>query len=345
MSQVAPGLRRRIAAALGVGGTASANTAAVDVLLDTDPGVVDASVRSLLSEVPSLPEGQRRALAERALQLMKPRKGHVLLPASEAALVRLLAGLGDPRGEAVFWARLAPTFPPEIRAAALQALGSLPPPQGKERFEQLLACAADPDFRVAAPALMILKAIPVSDRNLGTWLSLLDAPDVAVRRFAIDQLAGRDRPDVAAALVRQLYHPDQGLRDLAQERLGGMKHGRGALLAALLDAESPEQAWSLARAQVRFARDDDAKNQARLFTQMSKFLEAGDRRADALLFLLREADPEGLQEKLLDKAVALRKKKKYEPALTYLKVLARDPAIGFAVRQELAFCGLKVSAK
>ena len=40
MGHVAPGLRRRIAAAMGVGGTTSAETAALTTLLDSDPGVV-----------------------------------------------------------------------------------------------------------------------------------------------------------------------------------------------------------------------------------------------------------------------------------------------------------------
>ena len=43
--------------------------------------------------------------------------------------------------------------------------------------------------------------------------------------------------------------------------------------------------------------------------------------------------------------MAKRKKKDYETALKYLKLLARDPAVGFAVRLELALCGLKTSGK
>src|SRR5262249_21836282 len=54
MSQVAPGLRRRLAAALAVGGTRTANTAAVEALLDNDPGVVSAAVSSLMGKIPSL---------------------------------------------------------------------------------------------------------------------------------------------------------------------------------------------------------------------------------------------------------------------------------------------------
>src|SRR5262249_6813581 len=53
----------------------------------------------------------------------------------------------------------------------------------------------------------------------------------------------------------------------------------------------------------------------------------------------------GLRDRLEAKAVAARKKKDYEGALAYLKLLARDPSIGFSIRLELAFCGLKVSSK
>jgi hypothetical protein len=75
-----------------------------------------------------------------------------------------------------------------------------------------------------------------------------------------------------------------------------------------------------------------------------KYVEAGDRRADALLFLLRETDAEGLRDHLHERALSLRKKKDYATALIYLRLLGRDPAVGPAIRLELAACGLKVSA-
>src|SRR5206468_11794831 len=59
MSKVAPGLRRRIASAMGAAGTSTAETAAVDALLDSDPGVVAAAASSLISEVTSLGDAQR----------------------------------------------------------------------------------------------------------------------------------------------------------------------------------------------------------------------------------------------------------------------------------------------
>jgi hypothetical protein len=90
-------------------------------------------------------------------------------------------------------------------------------------------------------------------------------------------------------------------------------------------------------------REYRAELRRTLFAQACDYLEKEDRRADAFLFLLREADPRALRDQLADRATALRKKKRYAVALAYLRLLARDPACGEPIRQELAACGLKVS--
>lgn len=343
MAKVAPGLRRYIAAALGSGGTVSAETAAVTVLLDSDPNVVDAAVRSLLGEVPSLTAAARRALADRVLELLGGKKAARPAAHSEAALLRLLAALGDPRAEAIFWARTEPAHAAPLRAAALQALGTLPVPTQRDKWQRLLASAADPDFRVAAPALMILKAATVGDRNLDDWLPLLAAPDPTVRRFGLEKLGAKDHPKVAAALLAQLDHPDRSLRDQALAALGRLKHGREALVEALHQADTPDRAWTLARAQAPLAGDYAPALRDRIFDLACTYLEAGDRRADPLLFLLREADGRALRDRLEERALKLRQKKQYAAALIYLRLLARDPACGDPTRFELAACGLKLS--
>jgi len=74
MPKVAPGLRRYIASALAAAGTASAETAAVAVLLDRDPGVVEAAGRSLLAQVPALTPAHRKALADQLLALISNKR-------------------------------------------------------------------------------------------------------------------------------------------------------------------------------------------------------------------------------------------------------------------------------
>jgi hypothetical protein len=161
----------------------------------------------------------------------------------------------------------------------------------------------------------------------------------------MERVGERDSAEVADALMDQLPHPDRSLREAALARLSRLEHGRDALARALLDADTPDRAWVLARAQAPLVKDYPADWRQRVFERAGDYLEAGDRRADALLFLLREADPAELHERLEQRALALRKKKNYAAALLYLKLLARDPACGFPTRLELAACGLKVSSK
>jgi HEAT repeat protein len=344
MHLVAPGLRRRIAGAVAAAGTAGAETVAIDALLDKDPGVVDAATRSLIAEVPSLTEAHRTALTANLLEVLAAARKAPLLPASETAMLRLLAALADPAAEATFWERTLTPHPPEIRSAALQALGKLQLTLSRDKLKRLLQCAADHDFRVAAPALMIVKAVPVTDKTLSDWLILLDAPDPAVRSLGIAKISERDRPEVAAALLGQIEHPDAGLRKEALTALARLKEGRKALLDGLLAATSPDAAWLLARTLASTAAELTPDLRRRLLNEAGARIEAGDRRADALLFLLREADAHALRDDLEERALALRKKKDYATALHYFRLLTRDPSCGPGVRFEAAGCALKLSS-
>ncbi len=345
MGRVAPGLRRRIAGALATASAGSAGGAGVDALLDKDPGVVDAAARSLSAEIPSLSDTHKKSLADHLLGLLGASKRSPLSAPSETAVVRLLAALGDERGEGPLWDRVQPAHPVEVRVAALQGLGKGAAAPTKERLKRLLACAADRDFRVAAPALMRLQAVPVTDRTLPEWLALLDAPDAAVRRAALDKLGGRDTPEMAEALVKQLRHADRALREQALTCLGKLAEGHKALVNAAAAAESPDLAWSLARSQEPFVRAYAPELREQLFTRACAYLEANDRRADPLLHLLRTADAHELRDRLEGRAAALRKKKQYDKALDTLRLLTRDPACGAPIRLEAAACALKLSPR
>jgi hypothetical protein len=342
MPRVAPGLRRTIAAALAAAGTTSAETATVEVLLDRDAGVVEAAVRSLIAQIPTLTPKHRKAWNDQLLGLLEDKKTD-LSPVSEAAVVRLLAGLDDPRSQEEFWERILPPHPTEVRTVALQALGKWAQAPTKEQLRRLLRCALEKDFHLAAPALVLLKHVPVNGRSLAEWLSLLEAPDVAVRQLAIDRVGDQDRADVAAALVAQLHHPDRALRDKALVTLSRLEHGRRALTEALFAAETADEAWSLARAQAPLIKSFAPRWRDEVFTQACRHLEAEDRRSDPLLFLLRESDPADLRERLEERSLAWRKKKNYAAALLYLRLLLRDPAAGLPLRLEGLACGLKVS--
>jgi hypothetical protein len=268
-----------------------------------------------------------------------------LSPTVEAAVVRLLAVLNDPRIGAAMWARIVPPASHDVRMAALNSLGKWLKSPSKDQLKRLFQCAGDADFAVAAPALTLLEHVPAAAKSTADWLTLLKTGDLAARRAALGHVGELDRAEVAAALLGQLDHPDRGLRDAALARLARLKAGREALTKALLAEKAVDRAWSLARVQAPFVASYPAKWSEPIFAAACKHLEADDRRADPLMFLLREVDAHGLRDRLTERAVNLRKKKDYAKALLYLKLLARDPALGFDARLELAGCGLKLSNK
>ena len=301
-------------------------------------------MRSLAEQIPTLAAAQRHAWTDQLLELAGDRKT-TLSVTTQSAVVRLLAALDDERAGAALWEKVLPPNHAEVRAAALQGVGKWATNPTKDQLKRLFTSAADGDFRIAAPALVILQRLPVADQALPEWLTLLHAPDVAVRRLALEKVGDRDALEIAAALVEQLGHADRGLREAALARLTRLKHGRKALIAALLEAETPDQAWPLARAQAPFAREYPPGWSDEVFSKACEHLEAGDRRADPLLFLLRETDPADLRDRLEGRALVHRKKKAYATALLYLRLLARDPACGFPIRLEMAACGLKESTR
>lgn len=343
MSQVAPGLRRYIAAALTGAGAAGAE-AGIAVLLDKDPQVASAAAKAILDRAHDMPADQKKKLATELIELAGDKKKK-LPPSAELPVVRVLASLNDPTSADVLWDRVLPPFPPEVRAVALQAVGGWLHAPTKEQWRRLFACAVEPDFRVAAPALVLLSRLPVAAKQESDWLALFQAPDIAARRLAMDKIGDRDSEEVATALMLQLGHHDRQFRDLARNKLAATDHGRAALLAALKDEERQDELWALAKLVAPHAKSFPAKARGELLTRALAYLEADDHRVDPLVFLLKESDAPALRDDLLEKAANKRKKKDYATALKYLKLLARDPSVGLPVRLELALCGLKLSAK
>jgi HEAT repeat protein len=345
LAEAHPFLRKRIAAALAQSGSQGASIAGAHALLDSDAGVVEAAARSLAGQVPNLPDAQKRGLADYLIRTLQEKRKPPLTAASEAAMLRVLSALHHPKTEDIFWKCIEPHRPPAVRSAGLQALGTLPPPRSDSRIQVLLKCAAEKEFQLVAPALMLLKTAAVSKKLRKEWLRLLDAPDVGVRGFAIERLGERDEPGVIAALLPQLEHADRGVREKAFEALKRTPRGRLALIKALVEAKNVDDAWTLARAQAVFASELPTAVRGKLFAQACRHRDADDRRADPLFFLLREIDAAWLRDEIEARGLELRKKKDYAGAVSYLKMLLRDPACSEATRFELACTGLKASAK
>jgi HEAT repeat protein len=343
--KVVPGVRKYIAAALaGAEADGAKDASGIAMLRERDPAVIEAAVNTLAGRIPTLEAKRKRVLADELFDLAKSKKVKLTSDA-EAGVVRLATLLDDERVEPLLWERILPAMPAEVRSAAIQGLSKFVDNPSKDQRARLFQCAADPQFRVAAPAMMLLDKLPVSDKQFGEWLSLLNAPDLAARRFALNKIGDRDTADVANKLVEQLQHPDRKYRGDVLAKLANLSKGRKALARPLKEAETPEVAWDLARTVAPFAKGDPKTWGDELFTVTAKHLEAGDKRVDPLLFVLREAGATELRDRLEAKAAVFKKKEDFEKALLYYKAAHRDPAAGYSIRLGLATVGLKLSNK
>lgn len=340
MHELSPHLRSRIGAVLAKSNTGNALVVTAQGLLDEDPKVVESTARSLAMEVPSYTPPQRHALAKYLIESLGAKK---IAAKSEAAMLRVVSLLHEAKAEELFWARILPPRAPDVRSAALHALGSAEPATEK-RLQALLTCAGEKDFQIVAGALMILKRVPVNAKNSKNWIKLLDAPDVATRRFAVEKLHGVENAEVARALTGQMRHPDRTLREAALKSLLSFRAGREAILDELLATQDLDRAWFLARALAPSAKELAAAQRTKAFAQATKHHDADDRRAVPLFFFLREMDHAWTRDQIEIKAHELRKKKKYAEAIGYYRLLAQDPACSEETRFELAATGLKESS-
>jgi HEAT repeat protein len=343
LHHVVPGVRKYIAAAL-TSDSATGADAGVSVLLDKDPQVAVAAANAIIARLPTMPADRKKELVGELIAVAKDKKNK-LPPTAEGPVVKLLAALNDPAAADVLWDRTGPPHGHDVRAMAMSAVGGWVQKPTADQWKRLFASAVDRDFGVAAPALVLLTRLPASDKQLDDWLALLKAPDLAPRRLAVEKIGDRDTPAVAAGLMEQLTHPNRELRDLARAKLAALDHGRQALVKTVLASEAQDELWGLVKLIAPFAKGVTGKLRTDVLTRACKFLEDEDHKADPLFFLLREADAPALRDEIFERAVARRKKKDYDGALQYLKLLARDPSVGFDVRFELATVGLKLSAK
>ena len=344
LHKVVPGVRKYIAAALAETGVDGSDAAATNVFLEPDHTMAEAAEHAIGSRIGEMTEAKKKDLATQLVKLATSKKPP-LPKTSEGPVFRLLSALNVPATASFFWERTQAPYSPDVRAIAIQTVGGWMGTPSPDQWKRLIACAIDSDFRVVAPSLQILEKVAYTAKQLNDWQKLFAAPDMAARKLAVQKLGEENNAAVAEGLMAQMTHHDRSLKDAARAMLIRTDAGRKALVNALVETSNQDEAWALARTAATASAEFSAKLKSELLVKVGEHIEKGSHLADPILFLLKEADAGMLRDGLFDKAVELRKKKKYEPALAYLKLLGRDPGAGFTVRFELACVGLKMSAK
>lgn len=207
---------------------------------------------------------------------------------------------------------------------------------------QISPYLAESDEGLVRHVLDILARIPSVKID---WATLMDSPHTPVRSFAVRRLAFEDTAAANSHLLELLKHPDTDVREVAAGALSGHKGATKLLLDALEAESDPTAAWSLAKILKPHSEAIDGKRFKRLADLAGADLRLGRPRYEALLYVLRNADPVAADDLVLKAGLEQKKARHWEAAIGCLRHLTSSERFDDEARYALSICNLKVSPK
>ena len=235
-----------------------------------------------------------------------------------------------------------------IRRNALLGLKGLPYTGAavNQVARQMFKYLGEPDYpNVVQNALDIIEKLPLGKAYDSQWRKLLRSKHPSVRAFAARRLAATDNTTSNRLMMSLLAHPDVQVSEIAAGALARHKGASKLLFAALARERRLEPAWRLAKILKPHGESADKSTLKKLALLAARALEAGDRRHEPLLYLLRNANPKLADGVYREVGLKHKKAKKWAKAVECLRQIARSDAFDSELRYELSVCNLKPSAK
>jgi hypothetical protein len=211
--------------------------------------------------------------------------------------------------------------------------------------KQILKYLTEEDPVIVQLALDILDKFPPTGTLDAQWKKLLNSKHAIVRAYAARKLAVADTPAGNKLMLQLLAHEDPQVSEIAASALARHKHASKLLLTALAGEKNAEKAWRLAKI---FKPHSDSVDKATLkkFAALAGHaLATGHERNEALLYFLRNIDPQAADAVVRDAGMKFKKAKKWAHAVACLRQLARSEGFDADLRYELSVCNLKASPK
>ena len=193
--------------------------------------------------------------------------------------------------------------------------------------------------------LETLDHVPESGAAAVPWTKLLASANPTVRAHAARKTAAADNPAANRRLVALLAHEDTVVREIAAGALSAHPGATPLLLEALRAEADPEAAWRLAKILKPHGAAVDPKARKRFIEMAADDLQAGRPRHQALLYFLRNMDPNAADEVLRDAGLAHQQAKRWAPAVECLRRLINTEFFDDEIRYALSVSNLKLSPK
>lgn len=327
MASALPDERRALEGVLAELGGRDAFTALLTTLVSGDEEEGKAAAIAVRERAKSADGRQRRTYlteTEKFLAKNAKSKGGEA-PHAVAAVLKIMGFLEDEKAIPTLLAYAADKKqPPKVRQEAIIAMRfCLKDKKAPVKLVEALLDAASLDDRtLAQTALHTLGSLELPSGVANRLSKLVNHPDGERARFVIEQLGRQADKDAAGVLVAVLLGPDRRRVELAATALTGMEAAVPLLAKALLDSDNPDRSWILRNVLRPAAKKIAPAMRKQLLDAALKQFATG-RGWEALLDVVRDADPEGTSEALRALSLKLKKAGTTDKAVTVMRLVCK----------------------
>lgn len=322
--------------------TRDAFQALLDLLFDPDFELVKEVCEAVRRHIGEAGPKDRLHWHTTVIEFMKSDKAKGVERVLTSCLL-LLGAVGRPEARPVLLAYAGPSHSLYLRRHALIGLKhiEIPKPAAAALAKTIRPMIDDADEGIARHALEILARLGGS----APWSELLESPHSTVRSFAARRIAETDNDAVNRRLLGLLDHRDTDVQEVAAGALAAHTGATKILLDALIREPNEHAAWRLAKILKPHSERIAGKALKILADLAGKELRAGERRHEALLYLLRNVDSKTEEAVLKEAGMAFRKAGKWVQAVDCFRKLINTASFDETIRYALSVCNLKTSLK
>jgi HEAT repeat protein len=288
-----------------------------------DAEIGEYTLNALRSEVEHLDPDAADSLRTKVTALLKD-KMWLSDAAGTGRALRLLGYLGSSKTVKLILPFASEKNAVPVRLAALAALRRplAAAPSTERAVQVLLGYTDDPDATLARAALDTLRGLKLPEDAGKLLLSLAEGRHAETRRFALEALGRSGNQSVMKSLLGHLAGDDPAAREAAASSLARMEGAGAALVKELETAgDDLERVRVLCRLVRRHPDPLKPASRQSISDLAQKAMDRGRATAEPLLDLLAAMDPEGYAALLTDRALAHKRAKRYDQALTLLSKL------------------------
>jgi hypothetical protein len=326
MGQAAADERRALDAVLAELGGKDAFHTLVTGLSSANAEAANAAALAMRQQIKAADGRKRRSYGTEIEKFLEKQSKAGGPPTAIAAAIKILGYLEDEGAipTLLSYAKSAKE-PAAVRQEAFIAMRfALKDKAPAKVVEALVDAAESPERTLAQTALHTLGSLDLPQGLAPRLQRLVGHSDPECVRFVLELLGRQTSADALGVLVDVVATSDKRRAELAAQMLSGKEAAAPLLAKALLASKDADRGWLLRNVLRPLAGKVPPASRKLLLDLALKRLGDGERGWEALLDVVRDADPDGVADALRALAAKLRKSGTMDKALTVMRILCKS---------------------